>query len=251
MIIRIKNVHLNGEIEFENVVFSYPMRNYKALNDLSIKIEPGSSFGIIGRTGSGKSTIMQLILRFYDVSSGTIKIDGVDIRDYNIRWLRSQIGSVSQEPVLFSGSIKDNISYGFNSTYEEIYQAAEQAQPLEFIKSHPRGFERNVGLKGTKLSGGQKQRIAIARAIIRDPKILLLDEATSALDPKTDQNLLDILFNLMRGRTCITIAHRLKTVSDVNRLVVLDFGKLIETGTPQELMEKRGYFYSIMSQNIN
>jgi ATP-binding cassette subfamily B (MDR/TAP) protein 1 len=244
----VKNVSLKGEIEIQNVVFNYPMRNYKALNDVSFKIEAGQSFGVIGRTGSGKSTIMQLLLRFYDVKAGSIKIDGIDIKDYNIRWLRSQISIVSQEPVLFTGSISDNIRYGYDATDVEVYEAAEKAQALNFINDHPRGFERNVGMKGTKLSGGQKQRIAIARAIIRNPKILLLDEATSALDPKTEQELLNILAEIMRGRTSITIAHRLKTVSDVDRLVVFDNGKLIEIGTPQELIAQKGYFYSLMSQ---
>lgn len=236
-----------GNIEFSNVSFQYPNRNYMALKEVSFNLPAGKSIGIIGRTGSGKSTIVQLVLRQYDVTEGCISIDGVDIRDYNIRYLRSKISIVSQEPVLFSGSIKDNITYGFKATYEEIEDAAEKAQASEFIKNHQDGFDREVGLKGSQLSGGQKQRIAIARALIRKPIILIMDEATSALDSNTESEVLSNIRSLISEATCLTVAHRLKTIDKCDYILVLESGRVTEIGEREELKRRGGYYSDIIS----
>ncbi|CAG9314793.1 unnamed protein product [Blepharisma stoltei] len=240
---------IEGKVEFKDVSFSYPNRNYMALKSLSFSIEPGTHFAIIGRTGSGKSTVIQLLLRLYDPAGGKVLIDNMDIKKYNLKHLRRQIGYVGQEPVLFSGSIAENISYGVKSDQEEIEEAARKAQALEFItdSKYPETFDRQVGIKGSMLSGGQKQRIAIARAIIRNPKILIFDEATSALDPKTEAVLLSTIKEVMAEKTCIMIAHRLKTISEAHQVMVLESGKILEIGTREDLMSQKGYFYNMIS----
>ncbi|CAG9315749.1 unnamed protein product [Blepharisma stoltei] len=240
---------VEGKIEFRDVVFCYPNRNYMAVKSLSFTIEPGTHFAIIGRTGSGKSTVTQLVLRLYDPLSGSVLIDGIDIKDYNLKHLRSQIGLVGQEPVLFTGTIAENIAYGIKASQEEIEEAAKKAQAIEFITDpkYSEGFERQVGIKGSMLSGGQKQRIAIARAIIRNPKILIFDEATSALDSKTELLLLAAIREVMAGKTVIMIAHRLKTISEAHQVMVLESGKILEIGTREDLMNQGGYFYNMIS----
>jgi ATP-binding cassette subfamily B (MDR/TAP) protein 1 len=239
---------ISGAIVFDEVSFTYPSRDLYSLYNVSFEIPAGSTFAIVGTTGSGKSTIIQLLLRFYDVTEGSVKFDGKDIKDFNIRHLRSQIAIVGQEPVLFTGSITSNIAYGIEASEEEVRKTAEQAQALPFILNHPDGFSREVGLRGSRLSGGEKQRIAIARAIIRKPKLLILDEATSALDSETESKIGDILGGLMQGRTCVVVAHRIKTVSAMNQIAVLSNGELLELGSFNELMEKKGFLYSLAMQ---
>lgn len=241
------NKEIEGKIEFSEVNFSYPNRTYLAAKKVSFTLEPGKSLGIIGRTGSGKSTIMQLILRQYDVSNGKVKIDDENIINYNIKHLRSQISVVSQEPVLFSGTISENISYGFKATDEEIKDAATKAQAIDFITSHQDGFDREVGIKGSKLSGGQKQRIAIARAIIRKPRILLMDEATSALDANTESEVLKNIRELMNQATCVMIAHRLKTIDSCDYVMVMESGRVLDYGEREALKVKGGYYTSMIA----
>jgi len=239
---------VSGAISFDEVSFKYPTRELYSLSNVSFEIPAGSTFAIVGTTGSGKSTIIQLLLRFYDASEGSVKFDGKDIKDFNIRHLRSQIAIVGQEPVLFTGSITSNIAYGIEVSEEQVRKAAEQAQALSFILNHPDGFSREVGLRGSRLSGGEKQRIAVARAIIRRPKLLILDEATSALDTETETKLTDILGGLMQGRTTVVVAHRIKTVSTCDQIAVLWNGELLELGSFNELMEKKGFLYSLAMQ---
>ena len=238
----------DGSVRFENVTFKYPTRDMYSLSDVSFTIPSGSTFAIVGTTGSGKSTIIQLLLRFYDTTEGSISVSNHDIKDYNVRYLRSQIAIVGQEPVLFSGSIQSNIAYGVEASEAEVEVAAEQAQALTFIRNHPDGFGREVGLRGSHLSGGEKQRVAIARAIIRKPKILILDEATSALDSDTEAKLVDILQGVMVGKTCIVVAHRIKTIANMDQIAVLGNGELLEMGRFAELMEKQGFLYSLAKQ---
>jgi len=237
-----------GAITFSNVSFRYPTRDQFSLSDVSFTVPAGSTFAIVGTTGSGKSTVIQLLLRLYDATEGSVLVDGRDIRDYNVRHLRNQIAIVGQEPVLFSGSISSNIAYGYEASEEAITKAAEQAQALSFIQSHPDGFERDVGLRGSRLSGGEKQRLAIARAIIRSPKILILDEATSALDSDTEAKLGDIMRGIMAGRTSVVVAHRIKTISGLDTIAVLSNGQLLELGGFEELMEKKGFLHSLAKQ---
>ncbi|CAG9327108.1 unnamed protein product [Blepharisma stoltei] len=240
---------IEGKIELKDVVFCYPNRNYMALKSVNFTVEPGKRFAIIGRTGSGKSTVIQLVMRLYDPLSGSVLIDDINLKSYNLKHLRKQIGLVGQEPVLFTGTIAENISYGIKASLEEIEEAARKAQAIEFIMDpkYADGFERQVGIKGSMLSGGQKQRIAIARALIRNPKILIFDEATSALDSKTEQLLLSAIKDVMAGRTTIMIAHRLKTISEADSVMVLESGKILEIGTREELMNQGGYFYNMIS----
>lgn len=244
-----QKIEIEGKIEFRDVNFCYPNRNYMALKSLSFTVESGTHFAIIGRTGSGKSTVIQMILRLYDSVSGSVLIDNTNIKDYNLKHLRNQIGLVGQEPVLFTGTIAENIAYGFKASQEEIEEAASKAQAIEFINDskYKEGFERQVGIKGSMLSGGQKQRIAIARAIIRNPKILIFDEATSALDSKTESALLATIKEVMAGKTCIMIAHRLKTISEAHKVMVIESGKILEIGSREELMNQGGYFYNMIS----
>ena len=239
---------LTGAISFEDVSFKYPTREIYSLSNVCFSIPAGSTFAIVGTTGSGKSTIIQLLLRFYDATEGFVKFDGVDIRDFNVKDLRSQIAIVGQEPVLFTGSVRSNIAFGIEASEEDIRRAAEQAQALPFISNHPDSFNREVGLRGSHLSGGEKQRVAIARAVIRKPKLLILDEATSALDSDTEAKLVDILGGVMRNCTCVIVAHRIKTIATMDQIAVLSNGELLEIGSFGELMEKKGSLYSLAMQ---
>ena len=230
---------IQGKVEFRNVEFVYPSRNTPVLKDLSFVIPAGTALGLTGYSGAGKSTVVQLLVRFYDCSKGRILIDGCDIRDFNLQALRSQMAVVFQEPVLFSGSISDNISFGFSPCKEaDIVQAAEQAQALKFIQKHTDSFSRNVGVKGSNLSGGQKQRIAIARAILRNPKILIFDEATSALDSKTERKLQAALSAAQHNRTCLVIAHRASTLHQMPRIALIDDGHIRAIGGREVLTPK-------------
>ena len=213
------------------------------LKNVSLDIKAGEKIGIVGRSGSGKSTIAKLIQRLYYSTEGTIYIDGIDIRNINPVWLRTNIGIVLQENYLFSGTIKDNISLPRpNMPMEGIVQAAQVSGAHEFISKMPRGYDTEVGERGSSLSGGQKQRIAIARALISNPKILIFDEATSALDYESERIIRDNMALISRGRTMLIIAHRLSTIKDCDRIVCLDQGNIVEIGTHDELMKANGYY---------
>jgi ATP-binding cassette, subfamily B, bacterial len=206
------------------------------LKNLNFRIEPGEKVALVGQSGSGKSTIINLLLRFYESEAGTITIDGKSILEFNLTAYRKNLGIVPQEVILFGGTIRDNIAYGKpGATTDEIHEAAKQANALEFIDSFPEGFETVVGERGVKLSGGQRQRIAIARAILKSPSILILDEATSSLDAQSEVLVQQALEKLMEGRTTIVIAHRLSTIKKVDRIFVIQEGRLAEMGSHFEL----------------
>jgi ABC-type multidrug transport system fused ATPase/permease subunit len=228
---------LNGTIEFQDVNFSYPTRSdVEVLKDMNFQIQPGEKIALVGQSGAGKSTIVQLLLKFYEINSGKILIDGKNIADLSVKELRSNMAIVPQEVMLFGGTIKENILYGrLEATDEEVLTAAKKANAWEFISKFPDGLETVVGERGIKLSGGQRQRIAIARAILKDPAILLLDEATSALDAESEKLVQSALDTLMEGRTSIIIAHRLSTIRNVDKILVLNHGKIIEQGNHQAL----------------
>ena len=235
---------VKGAIELRQVGFRYGSRQVSRGIDLTIR--PGEMIGLVGHSGSGKSTLVNLICRFYDVSEGAILLDGVDIRSLAIADYRQHIGLVLQEPFLFFGTIADNIAYGKpGATRAEIIAAARAAHAHEFILRLPHGYDSLVGERGQSLSGGERQRISIARALLIDPKILILDEATSSVDTTTEKEIQKALDNLVRGRTTIAIAHRLSTLRNANRLVVLDRGNLVELGSHDELMAKEGHYYRL------
>lgn len=235
---------LRGHIEFRNVSFSYEGAQ-PALREVSMDIQPGEMVGLCGPSGAGKTTLVNLVCRFYDPIDGQILIDGVDVRDYDVKWLRRQIGVVLQEPYLFHGTIADNIRYGnANAGLEEVIRAAKAANAHDFIVSFPDGYDTIVGERGQSLSGGERQRISIARAILHDPKILILDEATSSVDTETEKQIQQALDRLVEGRTTIAIAHRLSTLQAADRLVVLEKGKVAETGTHSELVNKEDGVYA-------
>ena len=237
----IEHQNINGNIEYRNVKFAYPTRqDIQVLQNLNLEIEKGQKVALVGASGAGKSTIIQLLLRLYELNDGQILVNNKNITDYNISSLRSDIGIVPQEVILFGGTIEENISYGKpNATKEEIRQAAKKANTLEFIEQFPEGFETIVGERGVKLSGGQRQRIAIARAILKDPCILILDEATSSLDTHSEKLVQDALDKLMENRTTIIIAHRLATIRQVDCIYVIEQGEIIEKGTHFELSNKQ------------
>ncbi|KAL8500763.1 hypothetical protein ACS0TY_020374 [Phlomoides rotata] len=244
-----------GDIEFRDVCFSYPARpKERIFDEFSILIPRGTTAALVGQSGSGKSTIISLIERFYDPLAGGVFIDEIDLREFQLQWIRSKIGLVSQEPVLFTTSIKDNIAYGKDgSTLEEIEAAAELANAKYFIDKLPQGLDTMVGENGIQLSGGQKQRVAIARAILKDPRILLLDEATSALDSDSERIVQEALEKIMVNRTTVIVAHRLSTIRNANMIAVLQQGKIVEKGTHFELLkDTQGvYFNLIQSQEVN
>ena len=231
---------IEGNIEFKNVAFNYPSRpDIMVLKDLSLKINSGEKIALVGHSGAGKSTIVQLLMKFYVAKDGQILIDGHDIKDQDVSYLRQNIAIVPQEVILFGGTILENIAYGKpGASLAEIESAAEKANAIEFINKFPERFETIVGERGVKLSGGQRQRIAIARAILKDPKILLLDEATSALDSESEKLVQDALNELMKGRTSIIVAHRLSTIRNVDKIYVLKDGEILESGTHDELILK-------------
>ncbi len=231
-----------GEIEFEHVAFGYDPA-YPILTDVSFKIKPGQFVGIVGPTGSGKSTVVSLIPRFYDVQSGAVRIDGRDVRDYKLKPLRDTIGYVLQDTVLFRGTILENIAFGRpEATKEEIVAAAKLANADEFISRMPQGYDTMVGERGSTLSGGQRQRIGIARVMVRNSPILLLDEPTAALDSESEKLVIDALQRLMEGRTVIAIAHRLSTIRDASQIIVITGGVVAESGTHEELMARNGLY---------
>ncbi|MEO1624657.1 MAG: ABC transporter transmembrane domain-containing protein [Bacteroidota bacterium] len=241
---------LKGHVRYQNVHFSYPTRkDVPVLKGLDLEIEAGQKVALVGASGAGKSTIVQLLLRFYELDRGDILVDDKSIFDFDISSYRSHLALVPQEVILFGGSIRENILYGDPDASEEaVIDAAKKANAWEFITSFPEGLETIVGERGIKLSGGQRQRIAIARAILRDPAVLLLDEATSALDAESEKVVQDALNTLMEGRTSIIIAHRLATIRDVDCIYVIDNGRIIERGTHEELSARENGAYSSLAK---
>ncbi len=237
---------IEGRVVFKNVTFGYQSHE-PVLEDINLEVEPGEMIGLVGHSGAGKSTLINLVLRFYDVDEGEIFIDGVNIRDIAQQSLRSQIGVVLQEPFLFSGSILDNIRYSKpDATPEEVMTAAKIANAHDFIIKFPDGYDTKVGENGYNLSGGERQRISIARAILHNPRILILDEATSSLDTEAEQLIQEALARLVRNRTTFAIAHRLSTLRNANRLVVIEKGRIAETGTHDELLRAKGIYYKLV-----
>lgn len=244
------NLQIDGNINYREVSFSYPTRkDVPVLRGVNIDVEAGHKIALVGQSGSGKSTIVQLLMRFYEVDGGTITIDGKDLKEFNLTAYRKNIGIVPQEVILFGGSIRENILYGKPDASEaELIDAARRSNSLDFIESFPEGFDTLVGERGIKLSGGQRQRIAIARAILKDPAILILDEATSSLDAESEKAVQDALDALMKGRTSIIIAHRLSTIRDVDTIYVLEDGRIIEQGSHDVLSIKEDGAYSNLAR---
>ena len=248
----IKFENFLNDINFENVDFKYRDNPEKILKNINLTVKKGETVAFVGNSGGGKSTLVNLIPRFFDVSNGSIKIDGTDIRNYDIISLRKAIGIVPQETFLFAGTILSNIRYGRqNATREEIVEAAMQANAHEFIESLPDGYDTEIGERGVKLSGGQKQRIAIARAILENPQILILDEATSALDNESEKLVQDALEKLMKGKTTFVIAHRLTTIENSNKIVVIQKGEIKEIGNHNELLSKNGIYKALYNKNFD
>jgi ATP-binding cassette subfamily B protein len=235
-----------GQVTFENVRFGYDKSN-PVLKGLSFVAEPGEMIGLVGKSGAGKSTTINLVCRFYEPDAGKIRIDGDDYREISLQDMRRQIGIVLQEPFLFNGTIAENIAYGKpGATFDEVVVASRAANAHNFILSKPDGYDTMVGERGSKLSGGERQRISIARAILHNPRILILDEATSSVDVETEKQIQEAISYLIKGRTTFAIAHRLSTLRNASRLVVLDKGEIAEIGTHEELMNKKGVFYNLV-----
>ena len=241
-----------GRIDFENVTFRYANTVTDAISDLTLHIEPGKTYALVGASGAGKSTILSLILRLYDPTSGAVTIDGRDLRSVTQKSLREQIGLVTQETFLFHDTIFSNIQFGrLDATQEEVHEAARAAYAHDFIMAQPKGYKTVIGDKGCLLSGGQQQRLAIARAVLKNAPILLLDEATSSLDSESEQQIQKALAELATGRTVIAIAHRLSTVLSADQIIVMDGGRIKEIGTHAELLEKSGYYRRLYDHQFN
>ena len=236
---------IKGELELENVTFSY-QKNFPTIQNISMKIPAGKTIGIVGSTGSGKSTIVKLLLRFYEIQSGKITLDGIEINQINLQDLRRAIGLVSQDIFLFHGTVIENISYGtFDATLSEIIAAAKIAEADNFINKLPQGYDTIIGERGQKLSGGQRQRIALARAVLKNPPILILDEATSAVDNETEAAIQKSLEKITQNRTTIAIAHRLSTIRNADCIYVMEHGKIVEVGRHEELLKKSGTYSTL------
>jgi ABC-type multidrug transport system fused ATPase/permease subunit len=242
-----------GRIEFRHVSFRYPTRDVEVLRNVSFTVEPNEMVALVGHSGSGKSTCVQLLERFYDVTAGVILLDGVDIRDVDPRWLHRQIGLVQQEPTLFNTTVKENIKYGArDATDKEVRDAAEVANCMKFIDKLDHGFDQGVGERGAQLSGGQRQRVAIARAVVKKPRILMCDEATSALDSESEKKVQAALDKVMVGRTAVVVAHRLSTIRDAAKIYVFDTGEIKEVGTHDELIARgeEGWYFKLVKRQL-
>lgn len=243
---------IEGQIVFDRVSFTYPDSGIKALRNVSFDVQPGESIAIVGTTGSGKSTIANLVCRMYDTTEGSLHIDGIDVKEYNISSVRSQIGYVPQDVFLFSDTIENNISFGNQQMSQaEIRKAAEDADLLKNIEDFKEGFQTRVGERGITLSGGQKQRVSIARAIAREPKILILDDALSAVDTKTENAILNAMQRIMQGRTSIVISHRVSSAKLADKVVMLDDGEVVEQGTHEELLSKGGAYRELHDKQLS
>ena len=247
---KIKLDHFSGDIQYKDVHFSYPTRkDVPVLKGINMEIHPGQKIALVGASGSGKSTIVALLMHFYKIEEGSIMVDGININDYDVSAYRGQMAIVPQEVLLFGGTIRENIAYGKpKATEDEIIEAARLSNSYDFIMSFPEGLETIVGERGVKLSGGQRQRIAIARAILKDPRILLLDEATSSLDAESEKVVQEAMDRLMEGRTSIIIAHRLATIRNVDCIYVIDDGKIVEQGTHDELSQLEDGVYNALAK---
>jgi ATP-binding cassette subfamily B protein len=239
-------------VAFEHVSFAYPARpDVKVLEDFSLSLDPGEIVALVGPSGAGKSTIASMLYRLYDPATGRLTLDGLPYSQLDPEWLRKQIGVVAQEPLLFSSSIAENIRYGRpEATDGEVEAAAKLANAHSFIAAFPEGYQTLVGERGIQLSGGQKQRVAIARAVLKNPRILILDEATSALDAESEHLVREALERLMRGRTTLIIAHRLSTVKDAGRVVVLEGGRVVQSGTHAGLVEQEGLYRRLVERQF-
>jgi len=235
----------SGQVEFRNVTFGYA-KDRPVLRDVSFKVNPGERIAILGATGSGKTSLIYLIPRFYDVASGSVLIDGTDVRNFKLSNLRRQIGIVMQDVFIFSGTIRDNIAFGKpDASLDEVAAAAKLARIHDFVETLPDGYHTIVGERGITLSGGQKQRLTIARALLTDPRVLILDDSLSFVDAKTEQAIQEAIEEAMKGRTCFMIAQRLSTIKNADRIMVLDSGEIAELGTHSELIAKDGIYRRI------
>ena len=247
----VKFEEFRSDITFENADFSYKDSDEKVLKNINLVAKKGETVALVGNSGGGKSTLVNLIPRFFDVTGGKITIDGIDVKNYKIKSLRKKIGIVPQETFLFGGTILENIKYANqNASVEEVIEAAKKANAHEFIEKLEQGYETEIGERGIKLSGGQKQRISIARAILENPQILILDEATSALDNESEQLVQDALEKLMKGKTTFVIAHRLSTIINSDKIIVIQQGEIRETGTHEELLDKDGIYKSLYNKSF-
>ena len=247
----IKFAEFKSDITFENADFRYKDSDEKVLKNINLVAKKGETVALVGNSGGGKSTLVNLIPRFFDVTSGKIMIDGIDVKNYKIKSLRKKIGIVPQETFLFGGTVLENIRYGNqHATFEEVIEAAKKANAHEFIEKLEQGYETEIGERGAKLSGGQKQRISIARAILENPQILILDEATSALDNESEKLVQDALEELMKGKTTFVIAHRLSTIINSDKIVVIQQGEIKEIGTHEELLNKDGIYKSLYNKSF-